>query len=218
MSAAVFELAGAPAPELSELAIGPWTHAPAIAAFDAGADPLETLWRVEIPRDDAAGRAALIGGERSIAHAHAVLDAAPRQLERLLAAGAPALIDFEAPALGRLERVLQRAADLARGRARIETHLEHALAARTVTTLSGDTELWIAPELPRSSADLHARAVAVALRTRQAWTRLAALAVACGGRIATLGVAGAVTALPHVWRFLRDVLREVRNPDAAAAR
>jgi hypothetical protein len=218
VSAAVFELAGSPAPELSELAIGPWTRAPVIAAFDAGADPLETLWRVELPRDGAAGRAALTAGERSIAHVHAVLDAAPRRLERLLAAGAPDLLDFAAPEVGRLERVLQRAADLARGRARIETHLEHALAARTVTTLSGDTELWLAPALPRRSAELHARAVAVALHTRQAWTRLAALAVACGGRIATLGVAGAVTALPLVWRFLRDVLRDVRDPDAAAVR
>ena len=218
MSAAVFELAGAPTPELAELAIGPWTRAPVIAAFDAGADPLETVWRVELPRDGAAGRAALDAGERSIARVHAVLDAAPRQLERWLATGAPDLIDFDAPALGRLERVLQRAADLARGRARIETHLEHTLAARTVTTLSGDTELWLVSGLSRRSAELHARSVAVALRTRQAWTRLAALAVSCGGRIATLGVAGAVTALPHVWRFLRDVLRDVRDPDAAAVR
>ncbi|HWU88706.1 MAG TPA: hypothetical protein VN253_15675, partial [Kofleriaceae bacterium] len=121
-----------------------------------------------------------------------------------------------ARAPGRLELVLQRAGDLARGRARIETHLEGALVARSITTLSGDTELWIAPGLSRASAELHARSVAIALRTRQAWARLLALAVACSGRIAALGASSGVTALPLVWRFLRDVLREVRDPDAAA--
>ena len=223
----MFELGGTPAPELSELAIGPWTHAPAIASFEAGADPLETLWRVELARDDAAARAALAAGERSIERAHAVLDDAPRRFERLLAQALERSADIHAPDLsyaapasdpspGPLARVLQRAGDLVRGRARIETRLEGALAARTFTTLSGDTELWLAAGLPRACGELHARSVAAALRTRRAWLRLLVLAMTCSGRLAALGTPAG--ALPLLWRFLRDVLRDVRDPDTAPVR
>lgn len=258
---AVFELGGALAPALPELAIGPWTCTPPrMAAFDAAAGPPESLWRVELAREDAVSRAALAGGARSVARTHAVLDDVPRRLDRALAelarpsrpgqgrgdhgrAPAPALpaIDaglvaalaraearlprpgFPTPrpagspgvpgsserAPGRLERALQCAGDLARGRARIETHVEGALVARSITTRSGDTELWIAPRLSQAGAGLHARSVAVALRTRHAWARILALVVACGGRLAALGMS--LAALPLVWGFLRDVLREVRD-------
>jgi hypothetical protein len=224
---AVFELGGTPAPELSELAIGPWTRAPAIAAFDAGADPLETRWRIQLAHDDSDGRAALAAGERSIERAHAVLDTAPRRFEQLLeqmlepsrAALAPD-VSYAAPPSdpepGSIGRLLQRAGDLVRGRARIETQLEGALAARTLTTLSGDTELWLATGLPRSCVDLHVRSVAAALHTRRAWARLLVLAMTCSGRIAALGTPAG--ALPLVWRFLRDVLRDVRDPDTAPVR
>ena len=216
---AVFELGGALAPALSELTIGPWTQAPpGIAAFDAGAGRPESLWRVELARDVAASRAALAGGERSIARTHAVLDDAPRRLDRSLAAGAPDLSSFSAEEPGRLEQALQHAGDLARGRARIETHLAGALVARSITTLSGDTELWIVPGLSPASAALHARSVGVAVRTRHAWARILALVVAWGGRLAALGMAAGLSALPMVWRFLRDLLRDVRDPDDSAAR
>jgi hypothetical protein len=118
---------------------------------------------------------------------------------------------FAAPALGPLERALQRVVDLARGRARIETHVEGALVACSVTTLSGDTELRIARGLSMTDARLHARSVAVAVRTRHAWARVLALIVSSGSRLFALGLpAGGVSAVPLVWRFLRDVLREVR--------
>ena len=61
MSVAVFELDGALAPEIPELVVGPWRHAaPRIAAFEAGPepiDPLESRWRVDLARDDAASQA-----------------------------------------------------------------------------------------------------------------------------------------------------------------
>jgi hypothetical protein len=216
--AAVFELGGGLAPEPSELASGPWTRAPELAAFDAGAGPAESRWRVALAQDDAASRAGLAGGERSVARAHAVLDDAPRRLARALAAVALDPTDLPAPPPGPLERVLLRAGDLARGRARIETHLAGALVARSITSLSGDTELWTAPRLSRAGAALHGRSVAVALRTRHAWARLVALAASCGGRIAALGGPAGVAALPLVWRFLRDVLRDVRDPPLAVTR
>lgn len=271
MTAAVFELGGALAAALPDLAIGPWTRTPpGLVAFDAVAGPPESLWRVDLASDDAAGRAALTGGERSVARTHAVLDDVPRRLERALAeltrgsrpgpprgdhlaAPAPELPRVEArlvaalaraeaqpppqhakpaprppgapgtpsgaepPARqpGRLERALQCAGDFAGGRARIETHLEGVLVARSITALSGDTELWIASRLSPAGAQLHARSVAVAVRTRHAWTRVLVLVVRYGGRLATLGMPhGPVAALSLVWSFLRDVLQEVRDLDA----
>lgn len=113
---------------------------------------------------------------------------------------------------GRLAQALERIVDLARGRARIETRLEGALVAHSITTLSGDTELWIAPRLSPSSARLHARSVAAAVRTRHAWARILTLVVRGCGRLIALGLpAGGLAALPIVWRFVRDVLREIRD-------
>jgi hypothetical protein len=117
---------------------------------------------------------------------------------------------------GRLAQLLDRVADLVRGRARIETCVEGALVAQSVTTLSGDTELWIAPRLSLAGARLHARSVAVAVRSRHAWARILTLTVRGAGRFALLGLPGGVlSAVPLVWRFVRDVLRELRHRDAA---
>lgn len=229
---AVFELGGALAPALPELAIGPWMPAPpdpsGMVAFDAEAGPPESVWRVDLARDDAAGRAALDGGARNVAQTHAVLDDVPRRFDHALAElsvlarpdpPGPTRGDRSGPAVpeppGRIARALQCVGDLARGRARIETVVEGVLVARSITTLSGDTELWIAPGLSRAGAELHARSVAIALRTRHAWTRILVLVVRLAGRLVALGTTSVVTVVPLVWRFLRDVLREVRAPAAA---
>jgi hypothetical protein len=75
----------------------------------------------------------------------------------------------------------------------------------------------MAPGLSLAAGRLHARSVAVAARTRHAWARVLTLVVSSGGRLLALGLpAGGVSALPLVWRFLRDVLREVRARTAAA--
>ena len=234
MSVAVFELGGALAPAIQELPVGPWTCAPpSILAFDAGADPGESVWRVRLARDDDASRAELAAGERSVAQTHAVLDDAPRRLEQALGQLVADLAELppgtrHAPDVpdphdphdphdaglepGRLEQALDRVADLARGRARIETHLEGALVAHSIMTLSGDTELWATPRLSLAGARLHARSVAVAVRTRHAWARILTLLVSGCGRILTLGLpAAGISALPLVWRFVRDLLREMRQ-------
>ncbi len=277
---AVFELGGALAAAIPELAVGPWTRtAPRIAAFDAQTDPLESRWRIDLARDDAASRAEFAAGEHSVAHTHTVLDDVPRRLERVLdrvlgravtelaelddfaasaeaarparpaptrgdprRAAAPELSPIEADLVaalthadpsrppidppgmlgssldepGRLEQTLGRVADLARGRARIETHASGALVAHSIMTLSGDTELWTVPRLSLADARLHARSVAVAVRTRHAWARILTLVVAGCGRILTLGLpAAGISALPLVWRFVRDLLREVRGLNTA---
>jgi hypothetical protein len=207
---AVFAYGGAPAPELWELAVGPWAYAPALVAFDAPADRPAALWRVELARDDAASRAALAAGERSIAHAHAALDDAPRRLAQALAAVRLPDVCVIPGEPGRIERALQHAGDLACGRARVETRVAGALVARTLTSLSSDTELWIGPGLTPAGGALHARSVAVAARTRHAWARVLTLVVTFVRRLAVLGISGGAAALPMAWRFLRDVLREAR--------
>lgn len=271
MSVAVFELGGALAPAIPELAIGPWRYAPPrIAAFDAGTEPLESRWRVDLARNDAASQAEFAAGERSVAQTHAVLDDVPRRLDRALDRAVTELAELAEAALparpdptrgdrrraaatelspveadlvaalahaephrplddlpgsspqepGRLEHTLEhtleqtlaRVADLARGRARIETHASGALVAHSIMTLSGDTEVWTVPRLSLADARLHARSVAVAVRTRHAWARILTLVISGCGRILTLGLpAAGISALPLVWRFVRDLLREVRH-------
>ena len=269
---AVFELGGALASAIPELAVGPWTRAAELPAFTAaGATPSApaSLWRVELAGDPAAALAALAGGERSVARSHAALDDVPRRLEaavqraaeltasadrrhppayglagwderggrplpartaeaRLIAAlvgepvapprdtwiawsGAPGA---EAPADDpeRLAQLLERIVDLARGRARIETRLDGALVAHSLTTLSGATELWVAPRLSIAGARLHARSVSIAARTRHAWARILTLIVRGTSRLLALGLPTAgLAALPLVWSFVRDVLREIRG-------
>jgi hypothetical protein len=232
---AVFELGGALAQALPDLTLGPWTPAaPGLMAFDARSDQPESLWRVDLAHADAASRDALADGERSVARTHAALEHAPRRLDRTLAeleraariaqasgdrARTERLDDVsscERDMPGEAARALRRIADLVRGRARIETRVDAALAACSITTLSGDTELWTAPSLSRAGAMLHARSVAVALRTRHAWARVLVLIMAYGGRFAALGMPAGVATLPLVWSLVRDVLREVRSLDAGS--
>jgi hypothetical protein len=113
---------------------------------------------------------------------------------------------------GRLAQLLERIVDFSRGRARIETRLEGTLVAHSLTTLSGDTELWVAPRLSIAGARLHARAVSIAVRTRHAWARILTLIVRGTSRLLALGLPTAgLAALPLVWSFVRDVLREIRG-------
>jgi hypothetical protein len=226
---AVFELGGALAQALPDLVLGPWTRAaPGLVAFDARSDHPESLWRVDLAHDDAASRDVLADGERSVARTHAALEHAPRRLDQTLAelgraartaqtsgdrcrTEPPGDVPLEADTPGELEQALRRIADLVCGRARIETRVNTALAACSITTLSGDTELWTAPSLSAAGATLHTRSVAVALRTRHAWARILALIVGYGGRFAALNLHAGVAALPLVWGLVRDVLREVRR-------
>jgi hypothetical protein len=54
------------------------------------------------------------------------------------------------------------------------------------------------------------------VRTRHAWARILTLTVRGAGRLAVVGLPGGVlSAVPLVWRFVRDVLRELRRRDAA---
>jgi hypothetical protein len=228
---AMFELGGALAQALPDLALGPWTRAaPDLVAFGARSDQPESLWRVDVAPDDAASRDALADGERSVARTHAALEHAPRRLDQTLAElvrsartaqaagdrgrterlGDVPRLETDTP--GELEQALRRIADLVRGRARIETRVNAGLAVCSITTLSGDTELWATPSLSPAGATLHTRSVAVALRTRHAWARTLALIVAYGGRFAALPLPAGVAALPLVWGLLRDVLREAHGP------
>jgi hypothetical protein len=218
VSVAVFELDGALAAAIPELAVGPWRNAaPRLAAFDAGTDPLESRWRVDLARDDAASRAELAAGERSVAQTHAVLDDAPRRLDQALGRAATELAGLAdlTPDLTldqTLEPTLGRIADLVRGRARIETRVSGTLVAHSIVRLSGDTELWTIPRLSLADARLHARSVAVAVRTRHAWARILTLVVSGCGQMILRGLpAAGISALPLMWRFVRDLLREVRQ-------
>jgi hypothetical protein len=182
-----------------------------VAERSRGSTATPTWGRLASPVDPAAAAGPVRAAEaRLIA---ALTGAAPLELDQLAWSAPPAPAEHDP---GRLAQLLDRVADLARGRARIETRVEGALVAQSITTLSGDTELWAAPQLSRSGAQLHARSVAVAVRTRHAWARILTLTVRGAGRLAVVGLpGGVVSAVPLVWRFVRDVLRELRRRDAA---
>jgi hypothetical protein len=112
----------------------------------------------------------------------------------------------------RIEQSLARIGDLVRGRARIETWRAGELVARSVMTISGDTECWTARGLSQADAALHARSVIIAARTRSAWARVLVVVVRGCRRLLVLGLPSlSVAALPLIWRFVRDVLREYRR-------
>ncbi|HEX4423061.1 MAG TPA: hypothetical protein VH165_34325 [Kofleriaceae bacterium] len=199
-------------------------------------DAAASLWRVDLARNAAISGVALDRGAHSVARVHAALDDVPDRFDHMIASGLPALPgpatltrpDAEFPATpgernglsfaaslatpddDRLAQTLLRVADLLRGRARIETRIDGVLVACSISTLSGDTELWISPRLSLTAAELHARSVAVAVRTRDAWLRILAMIVVYGTKLAALGF-GSIAALPVVWRLLSDVLREART-------
>lgn len=85
---AVFALGGALALAIPEIHVGPWR--PDHVAFDTGADPPASLWRVELA-GTAADHAALDGGARSVARFHALIDEVPRRFDRALRDASPSL-------------------------------------------------------------------------------------------------------------------------------
>lgn len=93
----------------------------------------------------------------------------------------------------------------------VETRVFGQLVARTGVTWLGDTENLATPNLQPALIELHRRAVATSLQTRNAWTRLLVTVVHGSARIAaTIGPGGSIKALPIAWSFTRRVLAEVK--------
>lgn len=266
---AVFELvasAGAPAPP------GPWQvrQPPAEArSFGLGsaATPVDApLWRVDLPVDLAAARAAFAVAETDLSLQEAVIAAAPARIGALAASGgavsfstrgmpAPerqllALVSelrgeagaFSAGQAGgpasagafsagqadrptwaeaeaRFRAFVAQVQDAVTNYAVVETLVEGRLICRSSVSWTGDIRSLLQVRLTARHEQLHRRSLALALRSRAALLTTFG-AVMRGGAIVAMmasSPAGAVTALPAAWKFVDQLLDDLRARGARTA-
>ena len=95
----------------------------------------------------------------------------------------------------------------------VETSIRGVLQVRSAMGISGDTEIVLARNPTPEIADLHMRSVSLAVRSRNAWTRLLTTVVQGTAKIAALSVTptGLIAALPAAWSFVKRVLADVEN-------
>jgi hypothetical protein len=180
-----------------------------VPAFAASAGELAGVPASAASAGELAGVPAFAASARELADVPAFA-ASAREL-----VGAPAFPagdgDADAGMMERLGRMLERMADGLRGRARIETWIAGVLVARSVASLGGDAELCVVPAIAPEAARLHARSVAVAVASRDAWAKTLALVIRYASQLAALGPHAGVRALPIAWRLVCNVLHASRD-------
>lgn len=117
----------------------------------------------------------------------------------------------------RLEQMLARMLERLTRYTLIETRVDEHLVGSSRVALAGDFASSFSPDLSLAQAALHQRAVALALKSRDAWLRIALLTMGSAIKVAgTLSTPmGAVIALPAAWSFVRNVMAEIHALNAA---
>jgi len=92
----------------------------------------------------------------------------------------------------------------------IDTRLADARAALTVVGWTGAMRTAWSSGLAVDDARQHVRAVSLALRTRDAWVRLALTILRGAVQLAVLFPANPVLALPSAYRFIRQIIDQVQ--------
>ncbi len=184
---------------------GSIAHAP-----DTAAPP---CWRIEFDDDIAAARAAIDGGEGKLRATETCLNQLPDAAARLQIDPQPEDPGPPTSVVAGCVAALESVGRLAFEPAAIETAWAGGVAARTAIGWGGDCELVVAYGLPREVAQLHARALAMTLRSRQAWARLLAIVLKGGARVAVASRSpvAMVTAVPAMWRLAKDALAQVQT-------
>jgi hypothetical protein len=95
--------------------------------------------------------------------------------------------------------------------ARVATRIDGATVAVTEVTWTGHFHAGWAPGLNVDDARRHRRAVALALRTRDLWLRLAATVLAAAAQLTALFAANPLLALPAAYRFARQVIEQAQT-------
>ncbi len=97
--------------------------------------------------------------------------------------------------------------------ARVETGMAGTLVGHTAVGWTGDFNTIWTPGVAPASMRLHHQSVHLALASRLALIRMVAIvAMGATGLALTLSVPGGqLMALPAVWKFVRDVLKEIPN-------
>jgi hypothetical protein len=237
-------VAGAPAPP------GPWITRPAPpVSFSAGASPEagSPVWRVSLPSDPQAARAALSDAGRSLRAQETALDLAQARIRRVASGGASfAAGRTPAPELELMGLVGElRAAESGAGSfgiretvsagweeaeekfrafaaqvhetltnyAVVETQVDQVLIGRTSVSWTGDVRSLLVADLSPEQADLHRRTLALALASRAAMLRTFTTVLRGAAIVATMisSPVGAVTALPAAWKFVDQLLTDIRS-------
>ncbi len=121
-----------------------------------------------------------------------------------------ALPDFQAAAaqtsafFGRLRESLRHLAV-------VQSTFDGLLAAHTVVTWTGDYRTAWQAGVTGPQAALHLQAVAVSMRTRDAWLRLGTTAVTSAAQLAALFAANPLLALPAAYRFVRRIIAQLQE-------
>lgn len=94
----------------------------------------------------------------------------------------------------------------------VETLVEGTLVARTSVSWTGDVRSLLHATLPARHADLHQRSLGLALRSRAALLKTFGTVVRGAALVAvmTSSPAGAITALPAAWKFVDQLLDDLR--------
>jgi hypothetical protein len=216
--------------------LGGWQVAAASGvSFDAGpagvAAPSEPTWRVRLPASADQAQAVLDAQRDAARRSDSALAQAERRLAQLsrggegvsFAPGGPEaeLLAALSPGVsfgltdqldlgGQWRTFVEQVRSLMSHYARVETEIGGAFVGRTSVGWTGDFEIVWRPGVGARDMGLHEQSVRLALASRQSLIRMVTvIAGGAAGLALKLSVPGGqVMALPAVFKFVRDVLRE----------
>ncbi len=122
----------------------------------------------------------------------------------------PELQDAQLTAIDRTRAFFDKIRETVRDFTVVETDLGATRVALTRVAWTGDMRTAWLRGLPADDAQQHLRAVSLALRTRDAWLRLALTVVRGAVLLAALFAATPLLALPAVYRFIRQIIDQVQ--------
>lgn len=125
-------------------------------------------------------------------------------------AALPDLQGAQLTAIDRTRAFFDKIRDSVRDFTVVQTDLGATTVALTRVAWTGDMRTAWLRGLPADDAQQHLRAVGLALRTRDAWLRLALTIVRGAVLLAALFAATPLLALPAVYRFIRQIIDQVQ--------
>jgi hypothetical protein len=105
---------------------------------------------------------------------------------------------------------LKHASSLLSTAAQVETYSMERMIGRTTVAWSGDLQhAWLTGGNPHL-ASLHAQSLDLALRSRTAWMKMAALVITGGIKLVVVSSLSPLTAIPAVFKFIQQILNQAQ--------
>jgi len=231
-----FALSGVTLPEGDDL-FGVWDVPTAADMSFAAGVPAEPVWRAQLPSSPADARSILEAQSYALKRSQSDLETAQRRMEQLgRGVSFDAVSDPEAElwaAVNALESpvsfglwgrkkqethrgwnaFLEQVHQMVAHCVRAETEVGGILVGHTAVGWTGDFDTLWSPAVTTESMQLHHRTVHLALASRLALLRLlTVVGTGAAGLALKLTVPGAqLLVLPAVWKFVREVLKELRR-------